>query len=80
MEKRQLDILRHALGISASNPTGYRNHFVSGPGCDHFADCEALESQGMMVRRHVPFFDERDVSFFVTDKGRKAASGGEEGK
>lgn len=78
----QIDILRHALGISERNPSGYRNRFSSGPGCDHYADCEALEAAGMMVRREVAFAHPNAVTFFVTRKGREAtaAPSGEEVK
>ena len=36
--KNQQDILRHALGIEQARRE-YRNHFVTGPGSDDYADC-----------------------------------------
>jgi len=39
---KQRDIMKHALGVGRGNKTGWRNHFVTGPGSDDYADCEAL--------------------------------------
>jgi hypothetical protein len=41
ISKRQLEILRHALGW----PKNYRNRFCTWPGTKDYADCEALVAE-----------------------------------
>ena len=48
--EKQRDILRHALGVGRGR-SGWRNHFVTGPGSDDYADCEALVAAGLMTKR-----------------------------
>lgn len=49
MTPKQLNILRHALGLDDNGAgTIYRNRFVVGPGCDSFADCQLLVRDGFM--------------------------------
>lgn len=49
LSARQLEIVRHALGVKDGKP-GYRNHFCTGAGSDDFADCETLAAGGVMER------------------------------
>jgi hypothetical protein len=50
ISRRQLHILRHALGI-AQQGVEYRNHYC--PGGDDILECQALESLGLMTHFHV---------------------------
>lgn len=45
----QLHILQHSLGVDEyCRGRAYRNHYVTGPGCDGFNDCRALADAGLM--------------------------------
>lgn len=74
MSDRQIEILRHALGVK---PDGsgrvYRGHFVTGPGSTDYDDCVALVERGLMVRRRGTVLTGGDDLFLVTDAGRAAA-------
>lgn len=71
---RQIQILRHALGIGHDGRGAtYRNHFVTGPGSKDFDSCMALVEEGCMVRRDGSPLTGGDDLFIVTDKGRAAA-------
>lgn len=70
----QLDILRHALGVGRGR-TGWRNHFVTGPGSDDYDHCEALVVSGLMVKRPGHPLTGGDPVYHVTDDG-KAVIGG----
>jgi hypothetical protein len=44
-----VEILQHSLGLDEyGRGSGYRNHFVTGPGCADFATCRALTDRGLM--------------------------------
>lgn len=76
---RQLEILRHALGLkSDGSGRAYRHHFVTGPGSDDYNDCTALVECGLMVRRRGNALTGGDDLFLVTDAGRAAAHIGAE--
>lgn len=75
--KRQLLILRHAIGLNDDGRPGkageYRNHFVTGEGSDDYDDCKALVASGHMIRRAGSPLTGGDDLFMVTDTGRFAA-------
>jgi hypothetical protein len=68
-----LHVLQHALGVDdygQGNP--YRNHFVTGPGCDNWGLCTAHVEAGRMVR-HEPraiVGGADSYCFVVTEAGR----------
>ncbi len=67
----QLAILRHALGLNQDG-TGraYRNHFVTGPGCDEYLDCTALVDAGLMTRHDGSPLSGGEPIFIVTRDGK----------
>jgi hypothetical protein len=65
-----LATLQHALGLDQyGRGTGYRDHFVAGPGHTDYDTCMAATVQGLMHR-----YDNKHVCggvvFIVTDEGR----------
>jgi hypothetical protein len=66
---KQRDILRHALGVGRGR-AGWRNHFVTGPGSDDYADCEALVAAGLMTKRSGGPLSGGDPVYRVTDAGQ----------
>ncbi len=75
MTPKQRDIMKHALGVGRGNKTGWRNHFVTGPGSDDYADCEALVEAGMMMKRNGGPLSGGDPVYRVTDAGQDALVG-----
>ena len=71
MNKEQQHILRHALGLNSAE-RAYRNHFVTGPGSDDYANCEALVAAGFMTRRDGDQLKGDDPIYTVTSEGRTA--------
>ena len=71
MTEKQRDILRHALGLGRER-NSYRNHFVTGPGSDDYADCEALVAAGLMHRREGNPLSGGDPIYSVTKAGPEA--------
>lgn len=76
---KQIAILRHALGLGADGSgIAYRNYFVTGPGSDDFADCEALVMAGAMTKRQGSEISGGDPVYRVTELGiARATKGGE---
>lgn len=68
MTPRQRIILRHALGLTRES-SPYRNHYVTGPGSEYFADCESLVTAGLMRRYGTP---PDYYTYVVTEAGREA--------
>ena len=68
MNKRELGILRHALGW----PKNYRNYFFTGEGSDDYPVCESLVAAGMMERYEGSW--RYDCRYVVTAKGREIAT------
>jgi hypothetical protein len=70
MSPKQLHIIRHSLGLR-DDGTGrqYRNHFVTGPGSDDYADCCALVEAGYMRNRGSSVLTGGDPLFTVTEAG-----------
>lgn len=73
MSPHQLTILRHALGLYTARGTPYRNHFVTGPGRDDYADCMALVEAGLMERFPGNNLTGGDDVFTVTETGMQFA-------
>jgi len=67
---KQREILRHALGFGRRTRPGWRNHFVTGPGSDDYADCEALVAAGLMTKRSGGPLSGGDPVYRVTDAGQ----------
>jgi len=72
----QLAVLRHSLGLDPSGKGRiYRNHFVVGPGCSEYDDCEALVALGFMTRHDGNPLSGGDPIFVVTLEGKAVARG-----
>lgn len=68
--QRRLRILQHSLGLPGGGAGRiYRNHFVTGPGSDDYADCEALVSIGLMHKRAGNEITGGDPCYTVTEAG-----------
>ena len=67
---KQREILRHALGFGRRTRPGWRNYFVTGPGSDDYADCEALVAAGLMTKRSGGPLSGGDPVYRVTDAGQ----------
>jgi hypothetical protein len=68
--QRQLEILRHSLGLGTRSSEAWRNHFVCDPGALDHADCVALVQAGFMERRPSSALTGGMDCFVVTASGR----------
>ncbi len=50
MNKKQLKLARHALGLPNGKNLSFRNHFCIGEGGDGYEEWEDLVSKGMAVK------------------------------
>jgi hypothetical protein len=67
-----LEILQHALGLDRYGcGSGYRNHFVTGPGTPDFEQCRELAAQGLMEDHGVHPMCGGSHLFTVTEAGRR---------
>lgn len=71
---KQLDILRHTLGVGRG-PAGWRNYFITGPGTDDHPHCEAMVAAGWMTKREGTALSGWDDVYSVTEAGRDAMRG-----
>lgn len=71
---KQIELARHALGLSRTRHTSYRNHFVTGPGSSDYDDWVMMADDGYAVRRPYPLAA-GDFLFNLTKKGADAALG-----
>lgn len=71
LTEQQREIMRHALGLNRGTRE-YRNHFVTGPGSDDYADCETLTDAGLMKKYPGHVLTGGDPCYVVTDAGRQA--------
>lgn len=70
---KQLHILQHSLGLDEyGQGKAYRNHYATGPECDSFDDCKALEVTGLMKDHGVVSMWGTLHGFTVTDAGKAA--------
>lgn len=73
MNQRHLEIMQHALGLDEyGRGTGYRNHFVTGPGTTDWDDCRALTEAGLMESHGPEALYGNGFCFVVTDAGCEA--------
>lgn len=72
LTKKQLHYMQHALGLDDyGQGRWYRNHFVSGPECDHWNELCQLVELGLMKRHEPrPLFG-GDSCFVVTEEGKR---------
>ncbi len=79
LSETQLHVMRHAVGIGQGTPF-FRNRFVTGPGSSDWKTLLSLEEAGLMarVKQRIPFLEESDVVFYVTDKGKDLLVDGDE--
>lgn len=70
---RDLEILQHSLGLDQyGRGREYRNHFVTGPGCDNFATCRSLTERELMHDHGASaMLVGGSHCFTVTDAGRR---------
>ena len=75
MNKNEINILQHALGIGQSwEKESHRNYFVAGEGHHEMPLIIKLCESGLMKKRPTPgFISENDKVYSVTDKGKKIA-------
>lgn len=72
MKPAHLHILQHSLGLDRfGQGTMYRNHFASGPSCDHYVLCRELVELGYMTEHPPPSWSEYS-GFKVTEAGKGA--------
>ncbi len=70
--KSQLHYMQHALGLDDHGQgSWYRNHFVSGPGCDHWEELCQLAELGLMVRHEPRALFGESYCFVVTEEGKR---------
>lgn len=69
MNKQQLHILRHALGLTY-RPRHDRNHFAAPPVTEDFDVCEQLVAAGLMRKGRIT--NSGLVYFHATVKGERA--------
>ena len=73
MTPRHLHILQHALGLDEyGQGSFYRNHYVTGEGCDGYDDCRALADAGLMAEHPPRELFGGDSCFVVTQAGKNA--------
>ncbi|ATA26777.1 hypothetical protein BIY26_07120 [Brenneria goodwinii] len=70
---RQIELMQHALGISATKREPYRNYFLAGCGHSDNDDLEALVTDGMMTKRPSPDFVGGGKLYHCTKSGEVAA-------
>ena len=65
----QRDLARHALGLPNKRNRSYRNHFVTGEGCDDHKHWLELVSVGFAKRRKGSALTGGDDLFLLTKTG-----------
>lgn len=74
----QRDLARHALGLPNKRRCSYRNHFVTGEGCDDHNQWMGMVDGGFAVRRKGSALTGGDDLFRLTKTGAtEALSAGE---
>lgn len=73
MTPRQIELARHALGLTRSRLVSFRNHFCAGPGHEDFADWEAMVAAGFARKRESKVLAPGDVMFHLTRAGAEQA-------
>lgn len=71
---RQIDLVRHAIGLDGRRPISYRNNFVAGPGHDDYeAWCHMVARGFARVRPGYSLPFGGDDCFHVTRAAAEAA-------
>lgn len=73
MTERQIELARHALGLTRSRLRSYRNHFTAGPGHSDFTDWIVMVIKGLAVMRGTKTLPPGDLLFHLTRAGAKRA-------
>ena len=73
MTARQIELARHALGLTQSRLRSFRNHFCAGPGHVDYADWEAMVAAGFARMRTSKMLPPGDVLFHLTRAGAERA-------
>ncbi|MDA8487450.1 hypothetical protein [Kluyvera sp. Awk 3] len=68
-----IELMQHALGISARNRTPYRNYFLAGEGHTDNETWKELVSDGLATSRTAPDFVGGGTLYHVTEKGEATA-------
>jgi hypothetical protein len=63
---KQVEQIRHCIGLSSRNKTTNRNHFVTGPGSDDYDSWMDLVAKGYANRRAGSEISGGDDIFWVT--------------
>ncbi len=70
---KQIELARHALGLPNDRRRSYRNHFVTGEGCEDHAEWLAMVAAGAAWRRAGSPLTGGDDLFRLTAEGATAA-------
>jgi hypothetical protein len=73
MTQKQIELIRHALGLGRGHTVSYRRYFVAGGGHEDHEDWLAMERDGCAIQRKFSVLPAGDVLFIVTRKGAEAA-------
>jgi hypothetical protein len=73
MNPIQRDLARHALGLPNKQRKSYRNHFVTGEGCNDHGEWMALVERGFAWRQKGSQLTGGDDLFRLTAEGASAA-------
>ena len=73
MTERQIELARHALGLTRSRLVSFRNHFCAGPYHEDFTEWEAMVAAGFAVKRESKVLPPGDVMFHLTRAGAEQA-------
>lgn len=69
MTPEQIELARHALGLTQGRKRSYRNHFVCGPGHSDYDNWEAMTNDGKAWKRKGSPLSGGDDIFGMTAAG-----------
>jgi hypothetical protein len=69
----QIELARHALGLTNGRRVSYRNHFVAGPGHSDFDDWSAMAAAGDARTLADSPLSGGDLVFWLTRQGAEKA-------
>lgn len=73
MNEAERELARHALGLTRGRNVSYRNHFVTGPGCEDHDHWRAMEARGLAWSRRGSPLSGGDPIFGLTRVGAELA-------
>lgn len=73
MTPAQIELARHALGLGNGRKVSYRNHYVTGPGGEDYAEWQAMVVMGYAKHRSGSALSGGDDIFWLTATGARAA-------